>query len=141
MGDVPEAAHTAKLGMNYMLACALEAMSEGFAMARAGGIAPDAFLDLVTGSIFDAPVYQVYGPLVAREIIESPGFKTTLGLKDVTLAVDTARAFGANLAMASAIQNQLQKAIESGYADHDWASIAIVAAREAGLRATDTETP
>lgn len=133
MGPEPAMANYAKLGMNYMLACALEAMAESFAMARKSGIAPDAFLELVTGSIFNAPAYTVYAPLVAHEVCPTPGFRTTLGLKDVTLAVESAAAIGAELPMAEAICQRLRAAMSSGFADRDWASLAIVAARAANL--------
>ncbi len=133
MGSEPAMANFAKLGMNYMLACALEAMAESFAMARKAGIAPDAFVELVTESIFSAPAYAVYAPLVAHEVRQSPGFSTTLGLKDVTLAVESAASVGAELPMAEAICQRMRTAISSGFADSDWASLAIVAARAAGL--------
>ena len=135
MGEDPAMANFAKLGMNYMLACALEAMSEGFAMVRKSGIEPDAFLELVTGSLFNAPAYNVYGPLVAHEVCETPGFKTVLGLKDLELAVKAAESIGAGLPMATPIRMQMKAAIESGYADRDWTSLARMAARAAGLPA------
>ena len=134
-GEDPAMANFAKLGMNYMLACALEAMSEGFAMIRKSGVDPDDFLEIVTGSLFNAPAYTVYGPLVAHEICETPGFRTALGLKDLGLAVEAAKSIGARLPMAAPIQTQMQTAIESGYADRDWTSLARMAARAAGLPA------
>lgn len=133
MGSDPTMASFAKLGMNYMLACAVESMAETFAMTRKAGIQPDAFLELVTETIFGAPVYNGYGPLVAHEVLEESGFRTILSLKDVSLAVEAAGSIGAELPMSEPIRNQMKIAIDSGYADKDWVSLAIIAARAAGL--------
>ena len=133
IGDEPRQAAVAKLGVNFLIAAALEALAECFAMVRRAKIDPEQFMSLITGTIFDAAVYNAYAPLVAREISPSPGFKMTLGLKDVDLAMREARALGAGMPIAELLAERLQMAISQGYGDDDWAALARFAARQAGL--------
>ena len=134
IGNLPRQAAIAKLGVNFLIAAALEALAECFAMVRRAKIDPELFMSLITGTIFDAAVYKAYAPLVAREASPSPGFKMTLGLKDVELAKREARALGAELPIAELVAERLQEAISQGYGDEDWAALARFAARQAGLQ-------
>ncbi len=135
VGDTPSQAAITKLAVNFLVAASLESLAEGFAMIRCAGIDPERFLSLLTETIFSAPVYHAYAPLVAREANPSPCFKTTLGLKDVSLAQSEARDLGAKMPMAVLIVDQLQAAISAGFGDDDWSSLAKMAARQAGLQA------
>lgn len=133
IGNLPRQAAIAKLGVNFLIAAALEALAECFAMVRRAKIDPEQFMSLITGTIFDAAVYKAYAPLVAREASPSPGFKMTLGLKDVELAMREARTLGAEMPISELVAERLQAAISQGYGDEDWAALARFAARQAGL--------
>ena len=135
VGDAPSQAAITKLAVNFLVAASLESLAESFAMVRCAKIDPERFLSLLTETIFSAPVYHAYAPLVAREASPSPCFKTTLGLKDISLAQSEAHDLGANMPMATLIADQLQVAISAGFGDDDWSSLAKVAARNAGLQA------
>jgi len=123
----------AKIGVNFLVAATLESLAEGFALIRKAGIDAEAFLSLITETIFDAQVHRAYGPLVARELNQAPGFKTALGLKDVGLARSEAERLGAELPMAALVADRLSQAIAAGYGDEDWSSLARLAARRVGL--------
>jgi 3-hydroxyisobutyrate dehydrogenase-like beta-hydroxyacid dehydrogenase len=56
-----------------------------------------------------------------------------LGVKDVDLALSTAREAGMNLPTAEMVKAHLLKAIEAGRAEQDWAALAGHIAAEAGL--------
>ncbi len=90
MGPTPRQAAVTKLGMNLMIAAALQAMAESFALIRKAEIDPEVFLTLVTETSFSAPVYKLR-PLIAREENPAVGMKTRLGLKDVELAQQAAK--------------------------------------------------
>ena len=139
IGDVPRQAATAKLGVNFLVAAAVESLAECFALVRRADIDPERFMALITGTIFDAAVYNAYAPLVARESCPSPGFKMTLGRKDVALANREARALGATMPLAELLLERLDLAISDGYGDDDWATLAQFAARQAGLPPPDPE--
>src|SRR5689334_17084021 len=59
-GEAPEAANVVKLGGNFMIACAIEAMGEAFALVGKHGVDPRGFLDLIGRSLFACPIYQNY---------------------------------------------------------------------------------
>lgn len=137
VGPDARMAATAKIGVNFLVAVALESLAEGFSLVRKAGIDPEAFLSLVTETIFDSQVYNAYAPLVARELRPEPSFKTVLGLKDVTLARTEAASLNVDLPLAALVAERLNAAIADGYGDEDWSSLARFAARQAGIPAPD----
>jgi len=80
-GDDPARANVIKLAGNFLLAAAIEAMGEAFALARKYGVAPAELLDIVNGRLFRSPIYETYGKLIAEERYEPAGFKLKYGLK------------------------------------------------------------
>jgi 3-hydroxyisobutyrate dehydrogenase-like beta-hydroxyacid dehydrogenase len=56
-----------------------------------------------------------------------------LGLKDVTLALDAARAATVPMPIASVVRDHMIAALAQGLDDADWSALAEVAARNAGL--------
>ena len=83
--------------------------------------------------MFASPVYANYGGMIADERFEPAGFALGLGLKDMCLALETARECGAPLPLASLIRDHFISATAHRQSDWDWASVARVAARAAGL--------
>jgi 3-hydroxyisobutyrate dehydrogenase-like beta-hydroxyacid dehydrogenase len=132
MGDQPWQANLTKIAANFMLASMLEAMAEAFALVRKSGIDAHAFLEIMTG-LFNSPVYTNYGKIVAGQQFDPAGFRLTLGLKDIGLALGAADDVAAPMPLASLIRDQYLSAIAHGRADADWSALAEVAARNAGL--------
>lgn len=133
-GTAPEQANAVKLACNLMLACAIEATGEGTALARAHGVAPAGFIDLITSTLFaGSPVYKGYGGMMAEERYSPAGFKLSLGLKDVRLAVEAGQDQGLPLAFGETIKATLQDAVDQGDADLDLAALGKHAARRGGL--------
>jgi len=133
IGDHPPSANLVKLSMNFLIASMIESLGEAIALARKSGLDPRAYLDIVTGTLFTAPVYRNYGSMIAEERYRPAGFPLPLGLKDVSLALDAARALNAPLPVASLVRDHLISALAHGYGDADWTALAAVAARNAGL--------
>ncbi len=129
----PESANAVKLAGNFMIASALETMGEAAALVQAHGVAPAEFLNVLTSTLFAAPVYQGYGRLIAERRYQPAGFRLTLGLKDVRLALQAAEAAHVPLPFASVLRDHFLEALAAGKAEHDWAAIADIAARRAGL--------
>lgn len=124
-GDLPEQANAVKLGANLTLALAVEAMGESSALARAYGIAPADFLDLLATTLFaGSPVYKGYGGMIAQEHYSPAGFKLALGLKDVNLALDAGRDKGVRMAAGQAVRDNLQRAVAQGDGELDLAALA-----------------
>jgi 3-hydroxyisobutyrate dehydrogenase-like beta-hydroxyacid dehydrogenase len=133
-GDAPEQANAIKLACNLTLACAIEAMGEGSALARAHGIPAADFIDLITTTLFaGSPVYKGYGGMIAQERYSPAGFKLSLGQKDVRLAVEAGQGKSLPLAFGDALQGVLKEAVDHGDADLDLAALGKNAARRGGL--------
>jgi 3-hydroxyisobutyrate dehydrogenase-like beta-hydroxyacid dehydrogenase len=132
-GDNVGAANVVKLAGNFMIAAALEAMGEAVAMMRKSGVDPAAALEMLAKTIFAAPVYQGYGPLIAHGQFSPAGFRLPLGLKDIDLVLQTAVAANAPMPTASLLHDRFISAIAKGRADLDWSAIALGAADDAGL--------
>jgi len=133
-GNEPHAANTIKLLGNFLIATTIESFGEAFALARKSGIAPEKLLEVLTGTIFTAPIHQGYGGIIAREAYEPAGFAAALGLKDVRLVLQAADAAGVPLPVASLVHDRFLSAIGHGHAEKDWSVIAKLAAEDAGLK-------
>jgi 3-hydroxyisobutyrate dehydrogenase-like beta-hydroxyacid dehydrogenase len=133
VGTAPEQANLFKIAGNLMIAAALETMGEAFALLRKGGVDPVLFHDVMSNSLFAAPVYKNYGALMVAEKYQPAGFALTLGKKDVGLAQAAARELSVPLPLADLIHAHFEDAIAAGLADYDWAAIAKVIAKQAGV--------
>jgi 3-hydroxyisobutyrate dehydrogenase-like beta-hydroxyacid dehydrogenase len=123
LGDDALHANVAKIAGNLMIALAIEAMGEASALTETYGLKAADFLDIVTSTIFASPGYKRYGGFIATDTYE-PGFKLTLGLKDVNLALDAAKARNATLPSAEIVRRNMLAAIEQGLGDKDWSVLA-----------------
>jgi 3-hydroxyisobutyrate dehydrogenase-like beta-hydroxyacid dehydrogenase len=129
----PERANIVKLAGNFMIASAIETMGEAAALVQAYGVTRGDFLDILTNTLFAAPVYRTYGRLIAEQRYQPAAFALTLGLKDVRLALEAGEAAHVALPFASVLRDHFLEAVAAGQAEHDWAALAEVSARRAGL--------
>jgi 3-hydroxyisobutyrate dehydrogenase-like beta-hydroxyacid dehydrogenase len=133
-GDRPEQANAVKIAANLMLACAIEAMGEAAQLVDSYGVARKDFLEMLTGTVFAAPAYKIYGAMIAEERFAPAGFKIPLGLKDVRLALSAGEAAHVPLPFASVLRDNFLDAIANGDVDLDWSAISKVAKRRAGAK-------
>lgn len=138
-GDDIGAANVVKLAGNFLIISAIEAMAEAFTLAEKNGIDRAQIADLFGQTLFACPIYQNYGRMIAQQQYEPAGFKLSLGLKDVTLALQTARDSQMPLPLASLLHDRLIAAVANGKGDLDWTGLAITASEEAGLKAVRGE--
>lgn len=133
IGEDGPAAHVIKITGNFMISTVIEALAEGFALVRKSGIEANQFLDVMTNSLFSAPIYKTYGTMLASEKFEPPGFKLPLGLKDNRLVIAAAEQTAVPMPMASLVHDRFLAAIAQGLSESDWSAIAKVSYRNAGL--------
>lgn len=133
MGENVATANAVKLAGNFLLTAVIESLGEAFALVRKYGIPPAQFLEVMTGSIFPAPVYKNYGGLIAEEKYQPAGFQLPLGLKDIRLALAAAEARNVPLPLASLVRDRMIAALARGYGESDWSVIARISAESAGL--------
>src|SRR5579859_770669 len=133
LGDAPERANVVKIAGNFMIGAAIESMAEASALARAHGVSAADFLEVMTSTLFAAPVYQGYGKLIAESRYTPAGFALPLGYKDIGLALAAADATRVPLPLAGLLRDSLLEALSAGDEDVDWSIMAQVAARRAHL--------
>jgi 3-hydroxyisobutyrate dehydrogenase-like beta-hydroxyacid dehydrogenase len=133
-GEKAQQANVVKLTVNFMLAAAVETLSEAIVLSGAHGIVPQQLLDLITDNIFPGPVCQGYGALIAQQRYEPAGFKAALGLKDLRLTLAAADAALVPLPVGSAVRDSLIDAVAHQEGEMDLAVLGQVAARRAGRR-------
>jgi 3-hydroxyisobutyrate dehydrogenase-like beta-hydroxyacid dehydrogenase len=144
LGGDPGAANVVKLVCNFLVASAMEAMAEAFALAEKNGLERHRVAELLTQTAFDCPVYRNYGKLIADQHYEPALFKLSLGLKDIGLVLQTAGSSKVPMPLASLINDHLLAAVAKGRGDLDWTALAGEVSEAAGLRApsaTDTGDP
>jgi 3-hydroxyisobutyrate dehydrogenase-like beta-hydroxyacid dehydrogenase len=134
VGSDPVQANLFKIAGNFMIASAIETMGEAAALLRKGGVDPKVFFDVMTNANFSAPVYQIYGKIIADQAYDKAGFKLSLGTKDAGLTLAAAKELEAALPLASVVHDHFIEALAKGWADKDWSSLALLAAERAGLK-------
>ena len=133
-GTAPAGAATAKIANNFVLGCALEAMSEGFVLAEKSGVPAATFYDILTDGLFASPAYKIYGKLIAdKSYFDNPGFATTTALKDVNLALAAGETAGVPLPGAGICRDRLVSAVARGHGDADWSVMADEQARASAI--------
>ena len=131
--NAPEA-NLVKLSGNFLIASMIECLGETVALMRKYEVDPRRFLEIMTETLFAAPVYRTYGALIAEQKYEPAGFKLELGLKDVRSVLAAAETKSVPMPVASVVRDHFLSAIARGGADLDWSALAKVAAEDAGLK-------
>jgi 3-hydroxyisobutyrate dehydrogenase-like beta-hydroxyacid dehydrogenase len=133
MGEQAESANIVKIAGNFMIASAIETMGEAVALTRSHGVGAGDFLNVLTNTLFTCRPYQLYGGMIAAEKYQPAGFAAPLALKDIRLALSAADEHSVPMPFANVLRDGLMELIATGGAASDWAALALVAARRAGL--------
>jgi len=134
VGEEPSNANTVKLAGNFLILSVIETLGEAYALLRKSGVEPETFLEVMTSTLFAAPVYKTYGNLIAKEQFLPAGFKLLLGLKDVSLVLAAAADARAPMPVASLVRDHILAAIARHGEDLDWSSFSKISAENAGLK-------
>jgi 3-hydroxyisobutyrate dehydrogenase-like beta-hydroxyacid dehydrogenase len=132
-GPDASAANVIKLAGNFLITTVIESLAECLALARKQGVDPHAMLDVLTGSLFSAPIYRTYGSILVEQRFDPAGFALPLGMKDNALVLAAAQAVQVPMPMASFVRDQFLAAMAAGLAESDWSAIARITFRNAGL--------
>jgi 3-hydroxyisobutyrate dehydrogenase-like beta-hydroxyacid dehydrogenase len=100
---------------------------------RKSGVDPARFIDIMTGSLFSAPVYRTYGELIVEQRFQPPGFTMPLGLKDIRSLLAAAETQRVPMPAASLVRDHFISGIARGGEGLDWSALSRVAAQNAGL--------
>ncbi|HEY2500655.1 MAG TPA: NAD(P)-dependent oxidoreductase [Mycobacterium sp.] len=138
VSDQPHTANLVKLSGNFLLASAIETVSEAVALVSKAGVNRQQYVDILTSTLFAAPAYQIYGGLIARQEFEPAGLAASLGLKDVRLVLAAAEGLQVPLPVASVLRDRLLTLVATGGGHLDWSALATLADRDAGLTSDDS---
>lgn len=130
--DAP-AANVIKLTGNFLITTVIESLAEALTLVRKSGIDGNAFLDFLTTSLFTGPLYRTYASMLAADRFEPAGFRMPLGFKDNRLLLSAAEEAAVPMPMASLVHDRFVAALAQGLGEADWAAIARVSYRSAGL--------
>ena len=99
-GEAIGAATTVKILGNFLIFSAARSMAEALALAEHSGVEPSAVVDMLTTTLFAAPIYQSYGKLL---VAKAPAPQSAIPHKDLGLFKHIAAQVGS----PSPIANQL----------------------------------
>jgi 3-hydroxyisobutyrate dehydrogenase-like beta-hydroxyacid dehydrogenase len=132
-GDDASGANLMKLTGNFLITTVIESLAESFALVRKAGLDANLFHEILTNSLFNAPIYKTYGALINSQKFEPAGFKLPLGLKDNRLLLAAAEENAVAMPMASLIRDRFLAALGQGMGELDWSAISKLSANDAGL--------
>lgn len=132
VSDEPRAASLVKLTGNFLIASVVEALGEAIALVAKGGVDKHQYLEILTSTLFGAPVYKTYGALIADQQFQPPGFAAPLGQKDIRLVLAAAEDLNVPLPIASLLRDRFLTLLANGGADLDWSAVGVLPAWEAG---------
>ncbi|MBS0268780.1 MAG: NAD(P)-dependent oxidoreductase [Proteobacteria bacterium] len=132
ISEQPEAANVVKLSGNFLIAAVIESLGEAMALVGKAGIDKHQYLEILTSTLFGAPVYKTYGTLIADGKFEPPGFAAPLGLKDVGLALAAGQDLRVPLPLASLLRDRFLTLLANGGDNLDWSAVGSLAAKDAG---------
>jgi 3-hydroxyisobutyrate dehydrogenase-like beta-hydroxyacid dehydrogenase len=134
VGSDPSQANLVKLIGNFMLSVIIETLGEACAVAGKAGLDPMHLVELLTSANFNAAPYKIYGPLIASQRFQPPGFALPLGQKDNRLMLAAAESLGVPLPLASLVHDRFLTLRSKGLgAESDWSAVALCALSDAGL--------
>jgi 3-hydroxyisobutyrate dehydrogenase-like beta-hydroxyacid dehydrogenase len=122
-----------KLGGNFLIAAAIEAMAEVLALAEKSGLDRAAVIDLFGRTLFACPIYQNYGRLLAEHRYRPAGFRLPLGFKDLRLLLQTAETRLVPMPLATLVRDRMLAGLAKGRQEMDWAALGLGASEDAGL--------
>ncbi len=127
LGEDPVRANALKLAGNFMIVAAIESMGEAVALGEAYGVEAPELLDMLSSTLFAAPIYKIYGGMIAERRYTPPGFAAELGLKDVRLVLDAAEAKGLSMPLADLAEASLESLLGGEEKNLDLAALAEIA--------------
>ena len=134
-GHKPPDANLVKLSGNFLISSVIEALGEALALIGKAGLDQHQYVDFLTSTLFNAPVYKTYGGLIADKKFEPAGFAAPLGFKDNRLVLAAAEKLRVPLPLASLIYNRFLTLLARGGESLDWSAFSQVAAEDSGQTA------
>jgi 3-hydroxyisobutyrate dehydrogenase-like beta-hydroxyacid dehydrogenase len=132
VSETPKAANLVKLSGNFLIASVIESLGEAMALVAKEGIDRGQYLDILTSTLFGAPIYKTYGKLIAEGTVEPAGFAAELGYKDIRLVLAAAGDLRVPMPLASLLRDRFLTLLAQGGEHLDWSAIGQLPLRDSG---------
>jgi 3-hydroxyisobutyrate dehydrogenase-like beta-hydroxyacid dehydrogenase len=119
-GEDAGGANVVKIAGNFMIMASMEIMAEAYTLAEKHGLDRLKVAEFFGSTLFNAPIFQNYGKLIANKQYEPVGFKSKLGYKDARLAFKLSQQSHTPMPVATAVHNRLLAAVAKGWGETDW---------------------
>jgi 2-hydroxy-3-oxopropionate reductase len=113
---------TAKVANQIIVGLTIEAVAEALTFAKKAGADPARVREALMGGFAQSRILELHGERMIKRTFE-PGFRIRLHRKDLSLAVDAARALNISLPNAAATQQLMNAAVARGDGDKDHAGL------------------
>ncbi|MCJ9669731.1 MULTISPECIES: NAD(P)-dependent oxidoreductase [unclassified Neorhizobium] len=121
LGNEPRQANVAKLCGNFLIGAAVAAMAETTGILKAEKADADAFMTLMTDTLFASPIYKSYAPSVtgARPL---PASGLAMPIKDMGLLAAISAENQLSNRVLKALRESLSRAQDMGFGAEDWST-------------------
>ena len=133
VSETPKAANLVKLSGNFLIASVIESLGEALALVGKGGVDPRQYVEFLTSTLFNVPVYKTYGGLIVDGTFEPAGFAAPLGYKDIRLALAAAEELRVPMPLANLVRDRFMTLLARGGEHSDWSAIGRLPAVDAGI--------
>ena len=123
VSETPQAACLLKLSGNFLIGSVIEALGEAMALVGKGGLDLHQYVEILTSTLFGAPIYKTYGTLLADEKFEPTGFAAPLGQKDIRLVLAAAEGLRVPMPIASLLRDRFLTLLAHEGDRLDWTAI------------------
>lgn len=134
LGDRPSQASLFKLCNNFMILGLIETFAEAASVLEKNGISTEKAAEIWGSSLFDAPAFHSYTPMICKRNFAEGGFALNLGLKDMRLLQTCADKSQVPMPLLSDLHEKLLVSMNLGRGKFDWSAIALLTRELAGLK-------
>jgi len=132
VSEAARVANLVKLSGNFLFASVIESLGEAIALVGKGGVDRRQYLDFLTSTMFNVPIYRTYGGPIVDRIFEPAAFAASLGHKDIRLTLAAAEELRVPMPLASLLRDRFLTLLAHGGDNLDWSAIGQLAAKDAG---------
>jgi 3-hydroxyisobutyrate dehydrogenase-like beta-hydroxyacid dehydrogenase len=104
-GEGIGSASVVKLAGNFLIISAAQSLAEGLSLVERSGVDPKAVVEMLTATLFSAPIYQSYGKMLTEKTV--PFAHSAIPQKDLGLFTRVAERVGSPTSISSQLLEQL----------------------------------
>ena len=130
-----ELARMVKICHNLLLGVVAQSLAEVTVLAEKGGVKRSAFLEFINNSVMGSQFSRYKTPALVN-LDYTPTFTPVLLRKDLDLGLKAAKELGVSLPVTKAARGEVDKLVQAGHTECDFAILIEQAATAAGMKLT-----